>query len=97
MVKYAKITKIGFMKTGCSKKKDHLRKIKLLWTANCISIDKWCELYIEMLSYNLKETKLADLKNLALFLLKAKILEIHSQQKLSTKRVDSLFCNYSEN
>ena len=26
--KYAKITKIDFMKTGCSKKKDHLRKIK---------------------------------------------------------------------
>ena len=28
--KYAKITKIGFMKTGRSKKKDHLRKVKPL-------------------------------------------------------------------
>ena len=27
--KYAKITKIGFMTTGCSKKKDHLRKKNL--------------------------------------------------------------------
>ena len=35
----AKITKIGFLKTGCSKKKDHLRKIKPLWRANCISKD----------------------------------------------------------
>ena len=28
--KFAKITKIVFMKTGCSKKKDHSRKIKPL-------------------------------------------------------------------
>ena len=50
--KYAKITKNGFMKIGCSKKKEHLRKKILLWRANCISIDKLFELYIEMLSYN---------------------------------------------
>ena len=65
--KFAKITKIGFMKTGCSNKKDHLRKIKPLWRANCISKNRWCELCIEMLSYNLTEIKLADLKNLSLF------------------------------
>ena len=91
--KYAKITKIGFKKTGCSQKKNHLRKIKPLWRANCISLDKSCELYIEMLSYNLTGIKLSDLKNL--FFLN--IYKIHSQQKLSTKRVDSLSCNYSEN
>ena len=28
--RYTKITKIGFMKNGCSKRKDHLRKIKPL-------------------------------------------------------------------
>ena len=50
-----------------------------------------------MLSYNLTEIKLADLENLSLFLLKTNIYKIHSQQKLSTKRVDSLSCNYSEN
>ena len=83
------------MKSGCSKKKDHVRKIKLLWRANCVSKDKWCELYIEMLSYNLTEIKLADLKNLFFFL--KKHIKIHSQQKLSTKKVDSLSCNYSEN
>ena len=38
--KYAKLTKIGFMKTGCSKRKDHLRKIEPFGRANCISIDK---------------------------------------------------------
>ena len=37
-----------------------------------------------MLSYNLTEIKLADLKNY-LFLLKTNIFKIHSQQKLSTK------------
>ena len=49
-----------------------------------------------MLSYNLTEIKLADLKNLS-FSLKTSIFKIHSQQKLSTKRVDILSCNYSEN
>ena len=49
-----------------------------------------------MLSGNLKEKKLADLKNLS-FLLKTNIYKNHSQQKRSTKRVDSLSCNYSEN
>ena len=48
-----KSQKIGFMKTGCSKKKDHLKKIKMLWRANYISKDRWRELYIEKLSYNL--------------------------------------------
>ena len=48
-----------------------------------------------MLSYNLTKIKLADLKNL--FLLKTIIFKIHSQQKLSNKRVDSLSCNYMEN
>ena len=67
MGKYAKITKIGFMTTGYSKKKDHLRKIKPLCKANSVSIDKLCELYIEILSYNLTDIKLADLKNLSLF------------------------------
>ena len=62
--KFAKITKIGFMKTCCSKKKEHLRKIKPLWRANCISKHNWCELYVEILIYNLTEIKLADLKNL---------------------------------
>ena len=38
-----------------------------------------------MLSYNLTETKLADLKNLSLFLLKTNIFKVHIQQKLSTK------------
>ena len=38
--KYLKIRKIGFMKTGYSKQKDRLRKIKPFWRANCISIDK---------------------------------------------------------
>ena len=65
--KFLKITKTGFLKTGCSKNKDHLRKIKPLWRANCISKNKWCELYIDKLSYNLNEVKLADLKNLSLF------------------------------
>ena len=37
--KFAKITKISFMKTGCSKKKDHWRKKKPLWRINCISKD----------------------------------------------------------
>ena len=79
--KIAKITKICFKKTGCSKKKDHLRKIKPLLRCNYISRDKWCEFYIEMLSYNLTEIKWADLKNLSLFLLKTNIFKIHSQQK----------------
>ena len=35
-----------------------------------------------MLCYNLTEIKFADLKNLALFLLKTKIFKTHSQQKL---------------
>ena len=94
--KFAKITKIGLMKTGCSKKKDHLGKIKPLWRANCIRKDKWCELYIEMLSYSLKEIKLADLKNLSLFI-KTNNFKIHSQQKLATKSEDSLSYNFSEN
>ena len=81
------------MKTGCSKK----RKLKPLWRANCISKDKLCELYIEMLSYNLTEIKLTDFKNLSLSLLKINIFKIHSQRRLSTKRVDSLSCNYLEN
>ena len=85
------------MKTGCSKKKDHLRKMKPLLRANGILIDKRRELYIEMLSYNLTQMKLADLKNLSTFLLKTNIFIIHSQQKLLTKRVDSLSCNHSEN
>ena len=49
-----------------------------------------------MLSYNLTEIKLADLRNLSLFLLKTIIFKTHSQQKLSTKRVEILSCNYSE-
>ena len=49
-----------------------------------------------MLSYNLTEIKLAELKNLSLFLIKTNIFKIHSQQKFSTKRVDSLSCNFSE-
>ena len=51
-----------------------------------------------MLSYNLKEIKLTDLKNLSrFFLLKTNIFKIYSQQKLSTKKRDSMSCNYSEN
>ena len=50
-----------------------------------------------MLSYNLTQIKLADLKNLSFFLLKTNIFKIHSQQKLSTKRAESLSCKYSEN
>ena len=38
--KYEKFTKIGFMKTGCSKKKDPLRKVKPLRRANCFLVDK---------------------------------------------------------
>ena len=48
-----------------------------------------------MLSYDLTEIKLADLKNLS-FLLKTTIFKIHSQHKVSTKNVDSLSCNYFE-
>ena len=70
--KYAKMTKIGFMKTGYSKKKDHMRKIKSLWIANCISIENFCELYIKMLSYNSTKIILAGLKNLSLFFIKNK-------------------------
>ena len=47
-----------------------------------------------MLSYNLTELKFSDLKNRTLFLLETDIFKIHSQQKLSTKRIDSLSCNY---
>ena len=47
-----------------------------------------------MPSYNLTELKLADLKNLSFFLLKINFFKVHSQQKLSTKRVDSLSCNH---
>ena len=43
-----------------------------------------------MLSYNLTEIKLADLRNLSFFSVKTNIFKIHSQQKLSTKKVDSL-------
>ena len=50
-----------------------------------------------MLSYNLTETNFADLKILSLFLLKTNIFKIHSQRKRSTKRVDSLSCNYLAN
>ena len=85
------------MKTGCSKKKEYLRKVKPLWRAKCISKDKRFELYIEMLSCNLTEIKFADLKDLFLFLLKTNIFKIHSQQKFSTNRVDCLSCNYLEN
>ena len=50
-----------------------------------------------MLSYNLTEIKLADLKNLkSFFLLKTNIFKIDTQQKVSTKRVNSLSCNYLE-
>ena len=65
--KCAKITKTGFMKTGCCKKKYHSRKQKSLWRAKCNLTDKWCEFYMEMLSCNLTEIKLADLKNLSFF------------------------------
>ena len=50
-----------------------------------------------MLSYNLTEIKLAELKNLSLFIKNKYFQNFHSQQKLSTKNVDSLSCNYSEN
>ena len=50
-----------------------------------------------MLSYNLPETKLSDLKNLSPFLSKINIFKIHSQQMLSTKRVGSLSSNYLVN
>ena len=49
-----------------------------------------------MLSYNLTEIKLVDLKNLSFFIFKTNIFSIHSQQKLSTKIVDNLSRNYSE-
>ena len=48
-----------------------------------------------MLSYNLTEIKLAQ-KSIS-FLLKTNIFNIHSQQKFSTKRLDSLTRNYLEN
>ena len=35
---------------------------KPLWRANCISKNKWCELFIENLSNNLTEIKLTDHK-----------------------------------
>ena len=50
-----------------------------------------------MLGYNLTETKIGRSENLSLFLLKTNSIKIHSQQMLSTKKVDSLSCNYSEN
>ena len=68
-----------------------MKKMKPLLRANCTSLDKRCEFYIEMLSYNLTEIKLAELKNF--FLIKNKTLLNSYQQKLSTKRVDSLSCN----
>ena len=80
-----------FMKTGFTKQKDHLRKIKPLGKEKCISIDKWRDLSLEMLSYKLTEIGLAILKNL--FFKKTNIFKIHRQQKLSTKSVDSLSCN----
>ena len=49
-----------------------------------------------MLSYSLTERKLADLKNLSLFI-ETNIFKIYSRQKLSTKTVNSLSGNYSEN
>ena len=73
--KFAKITKIGFMKTGCSKKKDQLRKIKPLWRANCFSKDKGCELYIEMLSYNLTEIILRRFQKSIFFFIKNKYFQ----------------------
>ena len=42
-----------------------------------------------MLSYNLMERRLANLKN-PLFFLKTIIFKVHSQRKLLTEKVDSL-------
>ena len=64
--------------------------------ANCRSMDKGCELSANMLSYWLTEIRLANLKNPLSFLKKI-IFRIHSQHKLSTKRLNSLFCNYLKN
>ena len=50
-----------------------------------------------MLSINLTEIKLADLKKSISFFRKTNIFKIHSQQKLSTKRVGSFACNHLEN
>ena len=77
--KYTKITKIGFMKTGCSKNKDHLRKKKPLLRANCVLIDKWRDLYIEMFSYNLTQNKIRRSQKSISFFLKTNIFKIHSQ------------------
>ena len=81
------------MKTGRSKKKEHSRKIKAFRRAICITKDKCCDLYIEMLSYNLTEAKIGRTQK-CLFFLKTNFFKIHSEQKLSTKRVDSFSCNY---
>ena len=42
-----------FLKTVCTEQKDHLRKIKPLWRANCIWLDNQRDLFSEMLSYKL--------------------------------------------
>ena len=51
------------MKTVCSLNKDNFRKMKTLYRAGCSSIDKGCDLSIEMLIYKLTEIILANLKN----------------------------------
>ena len=50
------------MKTGCTKSKEHFKKMKLLFRKNCSSIYKGCDLSIEMLSYKLTEIKLPKLR-----------------------------------
>ena len=50
-----------------------------------------------MLSSNLTEKKIGRSQKSIFFLLKTNIFKIDSRQKLLTKRVDSLSCNYSEN
>ena len=45
------------MKTVCSKNRDKFRKLKPLAGTNCSSLDKGCDLSIEMLSYKLTKIR----------------------------------------
>ena len=70
--KMQKSRKLVLWKQVVRRKNNNLRKLKTFWRANCVLIDKWCELYKETLSYNLTQIKLEDIKNLSLFFINNK-------------------------
>ena len=75
-----------FIKTGTSRNKDPLRS-KIVIENKCSSIDKGCDLSIEMLSYKLTEIRLTNLKTPLSFFLKTNVFKIHSLLKLSKKKI----------